>query len=236
MKVINYKSILAGFMGTALLGFSSTALAGWDSNDCSGVSGTAPCIDTDVGGSDVHFNGTGGHAGNWHGAPGGGDFEFVGETLLTCPDLPPATCDLTLYGEVRKFQDNGDWKIGLRVNDGSVASGDSLCAFIDVTDFEWFLGPDGVNSGFGPNSGVDYVPSATSYTGNIGGSPTTNGITVTVLGSPVAEYDYVESVIYDNQNTFSFDSDLYHIGTNTSSGCTVEGDLVLQDGTYLTIH
>lgn len=207
------KIIMLSALGAVSFGLTQAAMA-WDPGACGASS---PCVELD-GGTD-HFS----DFGTWYGHPGGGSFEFSGVTDLSCPGLPTATCTLTLNGDVR-LQSGSPDTVGIRVNSGSVSGGGLLCGLISISNFPWYLGDNGMTSGWMPGSGVDV---AGPYVGTFG------VIDVNVVPSPTMEY--IKNVSYDNVNTFNFNEDLYEVGTTTSTGCSVVGDLELQNANSLTI-
>lgn len=178
------KIIMLSALGVASFGLTQAANASWDSGACSG-GGPAPCIEYNDGTNTYHFNGDGSHSGDWHGHPGGGDFQFTGYTDLGC-SLGQFYCELTLTGDVRKFQDgNGDWRIGVRVNSGSVAQGsegDNECSNISVGGFPWYVGDYPNDHTFGASSGMLYTGTSSVYTGNVGDID----VTYTVFGLPIS--------------------------------------------------
>ncbi|WP_416390847.1 hypothetical protein NR756_13200 [Alloalcanivorax xenomutans] len=222
------KIIMLSALGVASFGLTQAANAGWEMDDCSNSpSGPAPCIEWSNGTDTYHFNGDGGHEDDWHGHPSGGDFVFQGNTVLNCPLTPELDCTLTLDGQVKKFEVDGQWHIGIRVNDSEV-SGGLLCGAVDVGGFPWYLGPTNEHDVFDENSGISWPASLIGNFGNID---------VTALTIPVATNTHIHDVTYDNVNTFSFDGNLYENGTEVDTGCSVVGDLqLLPSGTTLSIQ
>lgn len=222
------KIIMLSALGVASFGLTQAASASWDSGACSG-GGSAPCIEWSDGSNTYHFNGSGGHAGDWHGHPGGGDFEFTGPTNLVCDGIP-VDCDLTLYGQVRKAYDStaNTWKVGIQVTNADVTGG-FTCGFVDVGGFPWFVDE---NHEHGPYTnavdvGIPYP--ITSFIGSIGEID----VAVPILGISVTD-GHMHDITYNNSDTFSFgtgtlDEIIYINGAaDDDSGCRVSGDLRLQ--------
>tara|TARA_Y100001001_G_scaffold143632_1_gene149094 strand:- start:4502 stop:5266 length:765 start_codon:yes stop_codon:yes gene_type:complete len=245
MKIKQIKVIVTSVMGLGLLSASQLASAGWDSGACPRPhQGPAPCIELQLrDDSWVHFNGNGGHAGDWHGYPASGsdpaqDFTFTGYTDLGCEVLgtPQSfNCELSLEGEVRKFQDDDDnWRIGVRVNSGTVApgdEGDAECDDIEVGSFEWYAGNSDQHS---PNAstGIIYTGSASSYSGNVGTLDVDYDF---LFGIELVDQGHLHEVEYHNSDsTFRFggtgrDNTIYENGAaDDDSGCTVDGNLEVQ--------
>ena len=250
------KLLLASVMGVGFLSVSQFAFADWDSGACPDPNtGPAPCIEhQDSTGTWWHFNGSGGHAGinNWHGYPVNEDgqspeqdFEFSGTTDLVC-EAGAFTCELTLFGEVKKFQDDDDnWRIGVRVNDGDVTigGGDDECENITVGGFPWYAGHDpDQNPGFpgqhvlSNSTGIVYTGGQSYYTGHIGQID----VSYSIFGFPIQLVDggHLHDVEYHNSGSsfrfgsagvWNMDNILYEDGdADTDSGCTVDGTLSLQ--------
>ena len=60
-------------------------------------------------------------------------------------------------------------------------------------------------------------------------------VTATLLGTLVSSA-HVHNVTYDNAtSTFQFDSDMYE-DDDTNTGCSVVGDLELQNADYVHVH
>ena len=252
MKVKQIKVLLASILGVGLLGASQFAAADWDSGRCTSPNpGPAPCVEHQASdGSWWHFNGSGGNAGVWHGYPVNEDgqspeqdFQFSGTTDLSCT-LGAFTCELTLNGEVKKFQDgNGNWRIGVRVNSGSVAPGDEECDAISVGNFPWYAGHDpDQDAGFpgqhvlSNSTGIVYNGTSSVYTGHIGQIDVIYsglGFPITLVNDghlhDVQYQNSTNSFLFGSSGTGSQDNILYEDGaSDTDSGCTVDGALVLQ--------
>ncbi len=227
------KLLLSAIFGVAAWSLSSMAAASWDSGPCPGT-GTAPCIEAVVSGNTYHFNGSGGHAGVWHGLPTtGADFEFVGTNVdLNCAlDL---NCTLGLSGKVQKCQDsNGDWRIGVQVNAADV-SGSFLCNAVTVGGFPWYS-KDPTIANHCPfeddcDSFIPYDPSASSYTANFG------EINVSAIGMSLVNQGHVHGVVFTPGAgaNFSFASDFYDCEENAD--CSITGVLTLDNADSLDIH
>lgn len=254
MNVKQIKLILASVMGVGLMGASQFATADWESGACPRPNnGPAPCIEhQDSTGAWWHFNGDGSHADEWHGYPTNEDgqspeqdFQFTGTTDLSCT-LGAFTCDLTLNGEVKKFQDGeGNWRIGVRVNSGSVAvgNGDDECEDITVGGFPWYAGHDPDHNGsfsgqhvLSSTTGIVYTGTSSVYTGHVGQID----VGYSVFGFPVSLVSdgHLHDVEYENSSSsFLFgsagggsqDNIIYEGGAaDDDSGCTVDGALTLQ--------
>ncbi|GAA5127710.1 hypothetical protein [Alloalcanivorax gelatiniphagus] len=229
------KLLLSAVLGVAAWSLSSMAAADWDTGPCPGGS-SAPCIEAVVNGTTYHFNGTGDHAGEWHGLPTtGADFEFVGDSVeLGCSGIN-LDCTLTLGGKVQKCQDsNGDWRIGVQVNSSNV-SGGFLCSTVVLGGFPWYS-RDASLANHCPfeddcDSFIPYDPSATTYSGNFG------AIDISVLGSSRVSGGHVHGVTFTPGTgaTFSFASQFYDCDDD-EQGCEVTGDLVLDNATSLDIQ
>lgn len=238
MNFTTFKLMLTALFGFALMGISQITYAGWDSGQCAS-SGPPPCIEyQDNNGDWFHFNGQGGHAGNWHNTPSNAnpadaDLEFCGSTRLECSS-GTYDCELCLDGEVRKFQKNSTWHIGVRVNSSTVSAGNWECAFISPGSFPWYVNKNGAHT-YGPNSGIEYVSGANTYTGSVG------AIDITALGSTVVDQGHIHDVVFSNaDSSFTFDGTLWEDGADhTDSGCTVTStettNLQLQNGQDINI-
>jgi hypothetical protein len=233
------KLLLTTLFGVAAWSLSSLAMANWDTGPCSG-SGSAPCIETEINGNTYHFNGSGGHAGVWHGRPqaeGGGDFSFSGPSSLEC-DGTPIDCTLSLTGEVKKCLDSDDnWRIGVRVNASNVQAGDFACNFIALDGFPWYskdtaIGtPDHCPFEDNCDTFIPYDSTASSYTANFG------LIDIDVLGSTEVSEGHVHSVVFNPGvgANFVFASDFFNCEEG-DEGCSVDGTLTLNNGTSLDIN
>lgn len=227
------KLLLSAIFGVAAWSLSSMAAASWNTGPCPGT-GTAPCIEAEVSGNTYHFNGSGGHAGEWHGLPTTGeDFDFVGDDVeLDC--ALNLNCTLTLSGKVKKCQDSGGaWRIGVQVNSADVAAGDSLCGLVSVGGFPWYSKDPTIanHCPFEDNCDnfIPYNPSASSYTANFG------TIDVTALGMNLVDNEHVHGVVFTPGAgaNFSFASDFYDC--NENADCSINGVLTLDNATSLDI-
>ncbi|MAO60697.1 MAG: hypothetical protein CL549_13150 [Alcanivorax sp.] len=229
------KLLLSALLGMAAWSFSGVATADWDTGACPG-GGSAPCIETEINGNTYHFNGTGGHAGIWHGRPaaeGGGDFVFEGDDVaLACTiDLE---CTLALSGQVKKCQDaNGAWRIGVKVTDADVSNG-LFCGSVNVGGFPWYS-KDATIASHCPfeddcDSFIPYDANASSYTGNFG------TIDVDVFGIDLVSSEHVHSVVFTPGvgANFAFASDFYDCDDNAS--CSINGVLTVNNATSLDIQ
>ena len=229
------KLLLSALLGMAAWSFSGVATADWDTGACPG-GGSAPCIETVINGNTYHFNGTGGHAGIWHGRPaaeGGGDFVFEGDSVeLNCAlDL---NCTLALSGQVQKCQDsNGEWRIGVKVTDANVSNG-FLCGVVNVGGFPWYAKDANIASHCpfedDCDSFIPYDPSATNYTGNFG------AINVSALGINLVNNEHVHGVVFTPGvgANFSFASDFYNC--DEEGDCSIDGVLTVNNATSLDIQ
>lgn len=227
MNSIKLSTLFFGTFGVISLAFSQGAMANWEDEDCSqSPSGSAPCFEyyDDSAGDTYHFNGDGAHEDVWHGSPLGGDLTFTGDTVLTCPGYPELDCTLTLDGQVKKFEDANGWNVGIKVTDGSI-SGGLLCGSVDVSGFPWFAGTLNTHDNFGETTGIAWPG---PLEGNIGGSPDSGGIIVSLFSSAIVSDSHIHNVTYNNVDTFSFTENLYENGTDDDTGCSVVGDLELQ--------
>lgn len=222
---MNIRSAILTLSSIALLGMSQIAFAAWVPGPCPDPSGPAPCIEYFDGTNWWHFNGEGDHADQWHGPDGTAetDFEFCGNTLLACDDtiLGPVevTCNLCLYGQVRKCYDDNDdtWRIGIKIRSGNPNPGDFLCNLLTLEEFPWYAG---ANSYHGPYNedcevGIPFPGPLVGSVGSIGVSP------VGVSGA------HIHDVSYNNTDTFSFINELVTGSGHDLTGCRVIGDLEL---------
>lgn len=237
MNVNMIVSLLAA-LGMAVL--SQTAIA-WEDGPCpSGGGGPAPCFELTEGGVTKHFNGDGSHKDIWHGPLGHNDpdfpidqnntFEFCGETQLTC-DNPiigelEVTCELCLYGQVRKcFDEPADtWRVGIRITRGTNSPGDFFCNLISLQDFPWYAGPDDFHGPYSNDCsvGIAWPGPLVGSIGAIGVSP------VGISGA------HIHGVSYNNVNAFTFNGSLVD-PTDLPAGCAVNGVLTLTSGGSLSI-
>ncbi len=236
---MNTKLVLTTIFGVAAWSLSSLAMANWNTGPCSG-SGSAPCIETEINGTTYHFNGSGGHAGVWHGRPaaeGGGDFEFTNESvILECPS-DRLDCELTLSGEVQKCQDSsGDWRIGVRVNGAVVEAGeDFLCDLVSVGGFPWYSKDPAIASHCpfedDCDSFIPYDPSASTYDANFG------TIDVSVLGVGLVNNGHLHGVTFTPGvgANFDFTGPKDFFNCDEEEECTIDGVLTLDNATSLDI-
>jgi hypothetical protein len=235
------KLILSTLFGMAAWSLSSVAAANWDTGACPQPhAGPAPCIETEINGNTYHFNGSGGHAGVWHGRPaaeGGGAFDFSGSGVdLTCPGANPS-CNLTLSGEVKKCQDStGAWRIGVRVTDADVSPGTFLCNFITVSGFPWYSGDVDADSHCPFEDDCDnfipYDPSASTYTANFGNVTVSASLVGTLVNA-----EHLHGVVFTPGvgANFAFASSFYNCDEEEQD-CSITGVLTLDNGTSLDIY
>lgn len=230
------KLLLSAFIGMAAWSLSSVAAANWDSGPCPQPhQGPAPCIEMEDDNGDFwHFNGDGSHAGVWHEHPLGGDLSFSGSTTLGCDGLD-LNCTLTLSGEVKKCQDSdGNWRIGVRVNNSTVEPGDALCDVVSLGGFPWYSRDDSIvpHCPFEDDCDtfIPYDPNASTYTANFG------EIDINVLFPRVTD-GHVHGVVFTpgNPATFSFNSDFFNCDEE-DQGCSVNGTLSLDNATSLEVY
>ena len=228
------KLLLSVLLTTATWSLSSLATANWDTGPCPG-GGTAPCIEAEVSGTTYHFNGTGDHAGEWHGLPTtGDDFQFSGATVWGCSGLN-VNCTWSWGAKIQKCQDNnGDWRIGLQVNSASMTGG-FFCGIITWGGFPWYS-KDVANSSHCPftddcSNFTPYDTSASSYASNLG------AIDQIVLGTPQVQNGHLHDVIFypGTGANLDFNSEFYDCD-DVGQDCYVDGTLVLQNATSLDIQ
>ncbi len=233
------KILLSALLGMAAWSFSGTATANWDTGACPG-GGSAPCIETEINGNTYHFNGTGGHAGIWHGRPaaeGGGDFDFSGNGVdLSCDEASPS-CNLTLSGQVKKCQDStGAWRIGVKVTGADVNLGDFLCNFINVGGFPWYS-KDPTIASHCPfeddcDSFIPYDASASTYTGNFGEID----VSATLIGNLVSG-GHLHGVVFTPGvgANFAFSDKTFFDCEENDLGCSIDGVLTVDNATSLDV-
>jgi len=231
------KLLLTTLFGVAAWSLSSLAMANWNTGACPG-GGTAPCIETEINGNTYHFNGSGGHAGVWHGRPaaeGGGEFTFSDDSVVLDCNPPTIDCNLSLSGEVKKCQDSdGQWRIGVRVT-GASTSGSFLCDALNISGFPWYSKDPTIASHcpFEDNCDtfIPYDPSATTYTANFG------DITVSSLLGTYVQDEHVEGVIFTPGvgATFDFSNKTFY-SCDEEAGCTIDGILTLDNATSLDVY
>ena len=240
MNKLWIKTAVLPLFGFAAFALSQTAAADWESGACPRPhNGPAPCIEYDDGTNLYHFNGSGGHSPDYHGAPGGGEMEFCGTTILCCEVFGSPIeleCNLCLTGLVNKAPDgSGGWQVGIEVTGGTVSPGDDGCNDISLGGFPWHASNNGAHSGHSASTGVPYTVGAGSYTGSIGDT-----IAVTYLGFvPLVSGGHIHDVSFVNGSPsyFDFDGTLYQGGSahNSPYNCEVDGNLEITDGDNITI-
>ena len=215
------KFILLIIFAFSAISLSLPASAGWEPGPCPQPSGPAPCIESNTASDGVwHFNGSGGHADEWHGAPSGGDIIFSGNANLACSGLN-IECDLALIGQIKKCQNlNGDWHVGIRATSFNL-SGGLICGTISLSGFPWYS----KDSSITPHCPFEdvcedfntYIPGASSYTFNIG------SIDIGVLGIPRVTDGHLHGVLFSNPGILSFNSGFFDCSEN-SLNCDVVGE------------
>ncbi|GAA5138833.1 hypothetical protein [Alloalcanivorax gelatiniphagus] len=226
--------LLSAFLAAATWSLPNLASADWDTGPCPG-GGTAPCIEAEVSGTTYHFNGSGDHAGEWHGLPTTGeDFEFIGPTQWGCNGLN-WNCTVTWTNKIKKCQDSaGDWRIGFQVNSASV-SGSFPCAAFVMSGFPWYT-KDAKAVSHCPftddcNSLIPYSPGASSLVTNLG------EIDVTIFGIPRIADSHLHNIVFTPgpSANFSLASEYYDCD-DTEVGCSIYGTVSLSNATSLDIH
>lgn len=228
------ETLLSIFLGAAAGSLSSLAAAAWETGPCSG-GGSGPCIETKVNGSTYHFNGSGWHAGEWHGLPTSGvNFQFSGSTQWNCGSI--WECTQTWSGKVKKCQDSGgDWRIGIQVSSADVVPGNFYCNFVTLGGFPRYLKGSPITNHCPFTDDCDnfipYDPSVSTYTANVG------PIDIEIFGSPQLANGHVHSVVFTPgvSANFAFSSDFYDCDEN-DQGCSMDGTLTLDNATSLDIH
>ncbi|MBF5057700.1 hypothetical protein Y5W_02994 [Alcanivorax sp. 521-1] len=238
------KLLLSALLGMAAWSFSSTAAADWDTGACPQPhTGPAPCIETVVNGNTYHFNGSGDHADEWHGLPGGGAFDFQNTGVdLDCPGIG-VSCDLTLSGEVKKCEDsNGNWRIGVRVT-GADVTGSFLCDALSISGFPWYSADPANHSHPNECPFVDdcdnflpYNPTASNYVGHFG------EVTVSsLLGTHVAA-EHLHGVTFTANNMGATPTANFNFAGKTffscdgEEDCSIDGILYLDNAAELNIY
>lgn len=231
---MKWRLIFTTLFATATWSLSSLAAADWDTGPCPG-SGTAPCIEAEISGNAYHFNGTGDHAGEWHGLPTTGEnFEFTGAFSWDCSGLS-LECTTTWAGKIKKCQSlNGDWRIGLQINSANV-SGDFLCSTNVFGGFPWYTNGDAVtpHCPFTDNceNFMVYEPDAPTYVSNFG------QIDLTILGTPRIDGGHLHDMIFTPGPgaSLGFNSDVVDCDEE-ELGCNLEGMLKLDNAASLGVH
>ena len=231
------KLLLTTLFGVAAWSLSSLAMANWNTGPC--TAGAAPCIETEINGNIYHFNGSGGHAGVWHGRPaaeGGGDFEFSGDNVaLDCPDQS-VSCTLSLSGQVKKCLDSDEnWRIGVKVTGADVSAGDFLCSLLTVSGFPWYSKDPTIASHchFEDNCDtfIPYVPDAASYTANFG------NVTVSSFLDTYVDNEHLHGVVFTPgaNATFDFTNKTFY-SCDEDAGCSIDGILELNNADALNVY
>ena len=239
------KLLLSALFGMAAWSLSSAAAANWDACACpQPPSGPAPCIEIVDGGNVYHFNGSGGHADEWHGMPaalGGGPIQFTGTNVaLDCPENS-VSCTLTLDGQVKKCEDsNGDWRIGVRVTGADVSAGDFLCDFLNVGGFPWYSKDPTVTPHCPFEDDCDtfipYDPSGSSYVGNFGSVDVSD-----ILGTTYVDNEHLHNVVFTPNNlggnpaNFNFSNKTFY-NCDEEVRCTIDGILYLDGADELNVY
>lgn len=235
------KLLLSALLGIAAWSFSGMAAANWNTGACPG-GGTAPCIETEINGNTYHFNGSGGHAGVWHGRPaaeGGGDFDFSSSSVDLACTLASPSCNLTLSGQVKKCQDSdGNWRIGVKVTGADVSPGDFLCNFITVSGFPWYSNVKGTED----EDHCDFVDNcenfnlydsnASTYTANFG------AITVGSPAGTLVDGEHLHGVVFTPGTgaTFDFTGKTFFNCEEEEQDCSIDGILTLDNATSLDVN
>lgn len=238
---MNKTMALSALTCLAIWSISSVAAANWDSGACPQPhAGPGPCIETEINGNTYHFNGSGGHAGDWHGLPaaeGGGPFQFEGSSIdLRCGPATPS-CNLTLSGEVKKCQtSSGSWRIGLRVSAASFSPGDFVCNFLIMDGFPWYSRvPNAVSHcSFEDNCDgfIPYEPSTSTYVANFGSVGIISPISTWMVDGHLHDVVFNPGVgaNFDFSNKMFFDCD------EEETGCSIDGILTINNATSLYIY
>jgi hypothetical protein len=237
---MNRKLLLSTLFGVIAWSISSVAAASWDTGACPQPhAGPAPCVETEINGNTYHFNGSGGHAGDWHGRPaaeGGGEFGFSGNLDFSCTELTPR-CELTWFGEVKKCQDStGVWRIGVRVTDANMSAGDFLCNFFSMDGFPWYSG-DSDAASHCPfeddcNNFIPYDPGAPTYTARFGDIT----LSASLIGI-LANAEHLHGVVFTPGvgANFAIDSAFFDCEEEEQT-CSLDSVLTLDNGTSLDIY
>jgi len=241
------KILITAIFGVAAWSLSSLAMASWSTGACPG-SGAAPCVETVINGNTYHFNGSGGHAGVWHGRPaaeGGGDFDFSGGRVdLICP--LQFSCDLVLNGQVKKCEDSdGNWRLGVRVTGGNFSGGTFTCNnALTISGFPWYLADPASHdhdAGQCPftddcDNFLPYDPSASNYVGHLG------EVTVSSFLGTHIDAQHVHNVIFTANNqgaTPTANLNFTNVMFSDCSGngdCSIDGILYLDNADELNIY
>ncbi|MBM1144415.1 hypothetical protein GN155_011565 [Alcanivorax sp. ZXX171] len=236
------KILLSSLLGAVAWSVSGAAAASWDSGACPQPhTGPAPCFETEINGNTYHFNGSGGHADEWHGLPaaeGGGDFQFSSEYVDIRCSLASPSCAFNASGQVKKCKDSsGAWRIGVRVNSINLSPGDFVCNFATASGFPWYS-KDRTISNQCPfeddcDSFLPYEPGASSYVGNFG----TATISVTLIGILV-EDEYLNGMVFTPGvgATLDFNDKSFMSCDAGEESCSVDGSLTLDNATSFDIY
>ena len=238
---MNRKLLPSTLLGVAAWSLYGVAVANWNTGACPQPhTGPAPCFETEINGNTYHFNGSGGHAGYWHGVPlaeGGGDFQFSSDAVdLSCPSAS-ISCAFSSSGEVKKCQDSsGAWRIGVRVNTVELSAGDFVCNFLTVGGFPWYS-KDPTIASHCPfeddcDSFISYDPSASTYTANFGSADVSSPAGTLLSGEHLHGVVFTPGVgaTLDISNKAFFDCD------ETEGDCSVDGVLTLGNATSFYIY
>ena len=232
---------LSTLCGVAAWSASGGAAANWDSGACPQPhTGAAPCFETQINGNTYHFNGSGGHSGDWHGLPeaeGGGDFQFSSDAIEVTCSATSARCGFSSSGQVKKCQDSsGVWRIGVRVNAVDLSPGDFLCNFVTVGGFPWYS-KDTTIANHCPfeddcDSFIPYDSSASTYTADFGSVDVG-----TSLGSLI-DGEHLQGVVFTPGvgDTLDFSNKTFFACDETERDCSVDGILTLDNATSFDIY
>ncbi len=234
------KLLLSAIFGVAAWSLSSVAMAAWSSGPCPAT--TSPCIEVVDSGNTYHFNG--GQQDIWHGHPTGGDFEFANSGVeLGCPGINPS-CDLVLYGQVKKCEDSdGNWRLGVKVTGGD-SSGGFVCNALNLSGFPWYSADPAGHSHPGQCPFTDdcdnflpYVPNASNYVGHFG------EVTVSSFFGTHVNAEHVHNVTFTPNNgsptpstaNFNFTGKTF-TDCSGDGDCTIDGILYLDNADALNVY
>ena len=235
------KILLSSLWGVVAWSVSSVAAADWDSGACPQPhTGPAPCFETEINGNTYHFNGSGGHADEWHGLPaaeGGGAFEFFGNDIELSCSAVRWSCNLTLSTEFKKCQDSsGAWRVGVRVIGADLSAGDFACYFFTLNGFPWYS-KDPTIASHCPfeddcDSFIPYDASASIYSTNFGKID----ISVTLYGILVSE-GHLHNVVFTPGvgANFAFSGKTFFDCEENDLGCYTDGVLTVDNATSLDV-